>query len=175
MTKKDGLRWGLATASCLFIPCITQCEEANKSPTNSTAVPNAGTTNVLSEFQIKKGFRIELVAGENLVEAPVAMAFDENGRLFVAEMRPGANRSADTPHQGRIRLLTDKDGDGVFDSSAIYADNLAAPSAIACYGGGIVVAATSEIIYLEDTKGGGMADLRQVLFSGVGITTNDPT
>src|SRR5438067_293138 len=160
MTKRHGLRWGLAIASYLFIPCITRCDEPNKSPTNSAAVPNAGTTNVLSEFQIKKGFRIELVAGENLVEAPVAMAFDENGRLFVAEMRPDANRSADSPHQGRIRLLTDNDGDGLFDSSVIYADNLASPSAIACYGGGIFVASTPDIIYLKDTKGDGLADLR---------------
>src|SRR5262245_33593042 len=69
------------------------------------------------EFQIERGFRIELVAAENLVEAPVAMAFDENGRLFVAEMREDLHLNGEVRHRGHIRLLEDKDGDGVFDTS----------------------------------------------------------
>src|SRR5438270_10557780 len=79
----------------------------------------------LSAFQIKRGFRLEVVASEALVSAPVAMAFDENGRLFVAEMRDLPNKQTQAPHLGRIRLLEDTDGDGIFDASTVYADNLA--------------------------------------------------
>src|SRR5258707_6153456 len=101
-----------------------------KSPKSSEAAKALGS------FQIKPGFRIELVAAEPMVVAPVAMAFDEDGRLFVAEMRDYPDRREENPHLGRIRLLEDTDGDGVFDASTVYADNLAWPSAVGRYGGG---------------------------------------
>src|ERR1043166_3853079 len=120
----------------------------------------------ISSFLIKPGFRIELVAGESLVNAPVAMAFDENGRLFVAEL-PGFSGTSGA-RTGRIRVLEDTDGDGVFDTGTIYADNLPWPSAIACYGGGVFVAAATDVIYLKDNRGDGIADSRKVVFSGFG-------
>jgi putative membrane-bound dehydrogenase-like protein len=64
--------------------------------------------------------------------------------------------------------LEDSDGDGVFDASTIYADNLQWPTAIACYGGGVFVAAATEVVYLKDNRGDGIADLRRVVFSGFG-------
>ena len=124
-----------------------------------------------ASFQIKKGFRIELAAAESMISSPVAMAFDENGRLFVVEMRDYPNRREQVPHLGRIRLLEDTDGDGVFDSSTVYADNLAWPSAVACYDGGIFVAATPDILYLKDRKGNGVADLRKMVFTGFGAAS----
>jgi putative membrane-bound dehydrogenase-like protein len=64
--------------------------------------------------------------------------------------------------------LEDTDGDGVFDTGTIYADNLPWPSAIACYGGGVFVAAATDVIYLKDNRGDGIADSRKVVFSGFG-------
>src|SRR6185436_13894302 len=87
-------------------------------------------TNVTASLQVKRGFRIELVTPGPMVSSPVAMAFDENGRLFVAEMRDYPDGRSQVPHLGRIRLLVDVDGDGVFDSSVIYAEDLASPSAL---------------------------------------------
>src|SRR4030095_1542303 len=69
----------------------------------------------LSTFRIKQGFHIELVAAEPLVVDPVALAFDENGRLFVIEMRDYSERRDE--RLGRVRLLQDVDGDGKFDKS----------------------------------------------------------
>ena len=66
----------------------------------------------LETFQVKKGFRLELVAAEPLVTSPVTMAFDENGKLYVVEMVDYSERRDETPHLGRIRLLEDTDGDG---------------------------------------------------------------
>jgi putative membrane-bound dehydrogenase-like protein len=125
-------------------------------------------TNIIGSFQLKPGFKIELVAMEPQVESPVAMAFDENGRLFVAEMRDFPDRREQTPHLGKIRLLEDTDGDGVFDASTVYADNLPWPSAIACYWKGIFVGATPDIFYLKDTNGDGIAETRKLVFSGFG-------
>src|ERR1051326_5155091 len=75
---------------CLLL-CSAICTLAAEQPvTNRTPVTSpspAQITNAVTGFRIRQGFRIELVAGENLVSAPTAMAFDENGRLYVAEMR----------------------------------------------------------------------------------------
>ena len=118
----------------------------------------------LASFSVAPGFRMELVAAEPLVTDPVAMAFDERGRLFVVEMR-GYSEDADE-QLGRIRLLIDEDGDGRFDSSQAYAEQLSWPTAIACYDGGVVVGAPPDIIFLKDTDDDGRADQRHVLFTG---------
>src|SRR6185436_4371449 len=120
-------------------------------------------------FQIKEGFRIELASAEPLVVDPVAMAFDEDGRLFVVEMRDYSERRDE--HLGRVRMLTDTDGDGKFDKSTVYADNLAWPTAIICWNGGVFVGATPDIIYFKDNDGDGKADEKTVVFSGFGSET----
>lgn len=130
----------------------------------------ANTTNWLSAFRVKPGFRLEIVAEEPLVSSPVAMAFDENGRLFVAEMRDYPDRRNARPNLGRIRLLEDTDGEGVFSASTIYADNIPWPSAVAPYGGGLFVGATPQILYLKDSQGTGKADVRRPVFNGFGGT-----
>src|SRR6185436_16920302 len=75
-----------------------------------------------------------------------------------------------SPRLGRIRLLEDTDGDGFFDTSTVYADNLAWPSAIACFSGGVFVASTPDILFLKDVNGDGVADSRKTVFSGFGGT-----
>lgn len=127
-------------------------------------------------FRVLDGFRMELVAAEPLVASPVAMAYDENGRAFVCEMRdyPYTDKARHVPGQenptdaaiGRIRLLEDLDGDGVFEKSTVFADGLSWPTGVACWQGGIFVAATPDIWYLKDTDGDGKADVRRKVFTG---------
>src|SRR5581483_8171624 len=59
--------------------------------TNSTVRERAAAAPATNTFQVKPGFRIELVAAEPMIASPVAMAFDENGRLFVVELPAGQN------------------------------------------------------------------------------------
>ncbi len=120
----------------------------------------------LKTFQIKKGFHLEIAACEPNIASPVAMSFDENGRLFVVEMIDYSERREETPHLGRIRMLEDTDGDGVYDKSTVFADNLPWPTAVFCYDGGIFVGATPDILYLKDTDGDGKADVRETVFTG---------
>jgi len=161
----------MAILLVLSLAKVTFAQNTN-STIKSRPEPAIGT-NHLAGFQIEPGFRIELVASEPMVTAPVAMAFDENGRLFVVELPAFADRSAGK--LGRVRVLDDMNDHGVFQNSTIYADSLQWPSAIACYAGGVFVAAGPEVLYLKDTKGDGVADARQVVLSGFGrANTLDP-
>src|ERR1051326_4404460 len=136
-------------------------------------IPLVEATDALKTFQLKKGFRLEQVAAEPLVMSPVAMSFDENGRLFVVEMRDYSEMRNVHPHMGRIRMLEDTNGDGVFDKATVYADDLPWPTGVFCYDGGIFVAASPDILYFKDSKGNGVADVRRVVFTGFAAGKED--
>ncbi len=127
---------------------------------------NAPPATGLELFQVKRGFQVELVASEPAVASPAAIAFDEQGRLFVAEMRDYPDQLNTRPHLGRIRLLQDPEDKGEYPTNTIFADDLSLPAGLACYGGGVFVLSTPEVIYLKDTDGDGQADVRKVVFSG---------
>ena len=118
----------------------------------------------LSTFQVLDGFRIEQVAAEPLVASPVAMAFDADNRIYLAEMRDYSEQ--DKERLGRVRLLEDADGDGRYDKATVFADDLSWPTAVTCYDGGIFVGAAPDIYYLKDTDGDHKADQKQLVFTG---------
>ena len=130
--------------------------------------PALAPADAVKSFKMKKGFRIELAAGEPLVNSPIAMAFDESNRLFVVEMRDYSELRDEKPHLGRIRMLESTRGDGNFDKATVFADNLPWPTGVICYGGGIFVIATPDIVWLKDTNGDGRTDERKVVFTGFG-------
>jgi putative membrane-bound dehydrogenase-like protein len=122
-------------------------------------------------FQVPPGFRLELVASEPHVVDPVAMAFDERGRIWLCEMRgyPNGGKGTGLVTSGRIKLLEDKDNDGVFETSRVWADNLRFPTGLLPWKGGLLVANAPDLLYLQDTKGTGQADLRRVLYTGFDV------
>ncbi len=128
-----------------------------------------GPAQALKSFQTRPGFRIDLVAAEPLLRSPVAMDFDENGRLFVVEFPEYNEYGSKKPHgRGCVRMLEDTDGDGRFDKSTVYVDNLNSPVAVACWDGGVFVGCVPDILYCKDTKGDGKADVRRKVFTGFG-------
>ena len=120
----------------------------------------------MNTFKVREGFKMELAASEPNIASPVAICFDENGRMFVVEMRDYSEHRDE--RLGRIRMLEDTDGDGVFEKSTIFAEGLGWPTAAICYDGGIFVGSTPDIIFLRDTNGDGKADERRVVFTGFG-------
>ena len=106
--------------------------------------------------------RIELVASEPEVTSPVAIAWDEHRHLYVAEMRDYPTG----PASGRIRRLTDRDGDGRFETAVTFADHLAFPNGVMPWKDGVLVTAAPDILFFRDTNGDGVADARETWFTG---------
>lgn len=129
----------------------------------------------LATFRIVKGFRVELVACEPDVIDPVAMAFDEDGRMYVAEMRgyPNAGVATGDITSGKIRRLEDRDGDGFYETSTIYAEGLRFPASAMPWKGGILVADVPNLFYFEDTDGDGKADRKRVLYTGFDLSNSE--
>ena len=139
-------------------------------------IPPTPARDAAKTFRVLDGFRMDLLAAEPLVASPVAMTYDENGRAYVCEMRdyPYTDKARHQRNQenptdaaiGTVRLLEDTDGDGVFDKSTVFAEGLSWPTGVACWKGGVFVAATPDIWYLKDSDGDGKADIRRKVFTG---------
>ncbi len=126
---------------------------------------------------LEAGYRADLVASEPDIQSPVAMDIDEDGRLFVLEM-PGY--PLDTHPTGRVKVLEDKDGDGRYETSHVFADNLVLPTGIMRWKKGVLVTSAPDVLYLEDTDNDGRADQRHTVITGFAVTNpqhmvNGPT
>lgn len=129
----------------------------------------------LKTFTVQKGFRLEMVAAEPLVSDPVDACFDENGRMYVAEMHgyPFSHeptrlnpKGGGLKDAGIIRLLEDTNGDGRMDKSVKFATGINWPTSVCCYKGGVFVLAPPHIHYFKDTDGDGKADVSRIVYSG---------
>jgi putative membrane-bound dehydrogenase-like protein len=119
-------------------------------------------------WQVKKGFKLELAAHEPQVVDPIAICFDERGRMFVCEMIDYSEMRDVTPHLGRISMLEDKDGDGFYETGTIFADDLPWPTGLIWANGGLFVGATPDIWRFEDKDGDGKAEVREKVYTGFG-------
>lgn len=125
-------------------------------------------------IHVPAGYTVELAAGPPLVEHPMMACFDDRGRLFVAESA-GLNLPAKELEERRpnlIRMLEDRDRDGRFDRSTVFADGLTFPQGALWHDGALYVASPPYLWRLEDTDGDGVADRRQPLVGQFGYTGN---
>ncbi|NUQ60959.1 MAG: c-type cytochrome [Pirellulales bacterium] len=151
----------------------------------------------LKHFRLPDGFHMELVAAEPHIADPVAMAFDAKGRLFVCEIhgynlegyldvlelnktgqldtavrRIPANekacKMAEQEQYGTVKLLEDSNGDGQIDRDTVWADRLPPAYGVVPARDGVIVLCAPDILYLADRDGDGLADTREVLFTGFG-------
>jgi putative membrane-bound dehydrogenase-like protein len=130
--------------------------------------PAVEPKDAVATWKVKPGFRLKLAAHEPQVRSPIAVSFDERGRMFVVEMIDYSELRDVTPHLGRVSMLEDKDGDGYYETSTVFADNLPWPTGILCANGGIYVIATPDVYFFKDTTGAGKADVREIVFTGFG-------
>ncbi len=121
----------------------------------------------LQSFRLSEDFHVELFAAEPDVVDPVDIAFDENGRVYVAEMLDyPEDPPPGKPPRSRIKLLEDTDGDGRFERRVIFAERVLQVSGIMPWAGGLIVTSAPDILFMKDTDGDGRADVRQVLYTG---------
>src|SRR6266487_2171018 len=121
----------------------------------------------LKAIHLSEDFHVDLFASEPDVMSPVEMAFDENGKVYVAEMLDyPEDPPPGKPARSRIRLLEDTDGDGKIDRSVIFADQVLEVSGLMPWKGGLIVTSAPDILFMKDTDGDGKADVRQVLYTG---------
>jgi len=135
---------------------------------SSFVLAQSTTEEELKSFKVEPPLHAELVTAEPLVESPCAMAFDEQGRLYVAENR-GYPHTTEPP-QGRVVLLESTKRDGHYDKSTVFADGLEFPNGVMPWQGGLIVTAAPDILFLKDTKGTGHYDQRRVLLTGFDTT-----
>ncbi len=161
------MRLSIQPVLFLLLCCASQlpAEEPDFSP-ELPRIPAVEPEKALATMQIKPGYRLELAAAEPLVASPVAVCWDERGRMFVVEMRGYSEHREEK--LSRVRMLTDEDNDGVYDKSVLFAEQLLWPTAIHCWNGGLFVADAPDILYLKDTTGDGVADVRERVFTGFG-------
>lgn len=133
---------------------------------------------VLSVFavdpKVPDGFTVEKVAGYPLLQRPIFAGFDEAGRLFVGESNgDNLNREqmlAKKPHW--ISCLEDTDGDGLFDKSTKFVEDITLPQGCLWYRGSLYAACPPSIWKFTDTDGDGKADQREEILTGFGFSGN---
>src|SRR5437660_3209060 len=131
------------------------------------AGPPYSQREALRTIRIDKGFRIEPFAAEPLIKSPVAMDWDEDGRIYVAE---DTGYPLDTRPIGRIVLLEDTNGDGIPDRRTVFADQIVMPNGVMCWKGGVLVTAAPDVWFFKDTTGSGHADVREKILTGFAFT-----
>ena len=132
-------------------------------------------TQSLAAIKMRPGMTAELMAAEPLVASPVAIAFGPDGRLWVAEMYdyPSGSDGKFQPG-GRIRVLSASHGDGKYDRSTVFLDNIPFPTGVTVWRNGILVCAAPDILYAEEVRGPASGDASaprvavKKLFSGFG-------
>ncbi len=118
----------------------------------------------------------QLWAAEPDITKPICMAWDERGRLWIAETVDYPNEQQE-PGKGRDRLkiCEDTDGDGKADKFTIFADKLSIPTGMVFANGGVIVIQGGQTLFLRDYTGDDKADEREVLFSGWGMKDTHAT
>src|SRR5688572_6785663 len=145
---------------------------ASSASTSAPAPKTAQFKFASQTLSVPEGFTVELVAAPPMVNRPISIAYDPEGRLY-ANDSSGLSERADKqilekPH--RIVRLEDSDGDGRFDKSVVFAENMMFPQGALFHEGSLYVAAPQNLWKLTDTNGDGVCDERVAWFDGKTLT-----
>lgn len=122
----------------------------------------------LPEFTVAEGFEVTLWAQNPMLNKPIHMNFDAQGRLWVASSEAYPMIEVGQMSPDRIVVLEDSDGDGKADRSEVFAEGLLIPTGIAPGDGGVYVAQSTDLLFLKDVDGDGRADIQERILSGFG-------
>ncbi|HEY3898763.1 MAG TPA: PVC-type heme-binding CxxCH protein [Chthoniobacter sp.] len=124
----------------------------------------------IERTQVPADMKLQVFASEPDIMKPIAFAWDERGRLWVAETRDYPHGfSPDGMGNDDIKICEDTKGTGVADKFTVFADHLNIPTSFVFANGGIIVAQPPRFLFLKSSKGDDHADIRQEIFTGWGI------
>lgn len=132
----------------------------------------------METIHMPEGYSLQLVASEPMIHEPVAIAWDANGRLFVAEMNTymqDIDGSDEMKPICTVKRLEDTDGDGVMDKAVVFIDSLVLPRMILSLDDRLLVNETNSnnIYSYRDTDGDGIADEKKLVFRNDVISTSN--
>ncbi|MBI4323941.1 MAG: dehydrogenase, partial [Chloroflexi bacterium] len=134
------------------------------------STPALSSAEAQKKFTVPPGFEMRLFAAEPDVVNPVAMTWDERGRLWVVELYEyPLGAPAGTKPRDNIKVLEDTDGDGQADKVKTFADGLNLATGILLGNGGVYVGQAPHLLFLEDTNGDDLADRKTILMTGFGL------
>ncbi|MDB6120520.1 MAG: Cytochrome c, partial [Verrucomicrobiaceae bacterium] len=137
-------------------------------PKSLADIPSVDPEVEKAGFVVPAGFEINLFAGDPLIQKPVQMNFDAQGRLWVVTSTTYPHIKPGEEAKDQVVVLEDTNHDGKADKSTTFADGLHIPTAVIPGDGGAYVANSTEILFLKDTNGDLKADERSILLSGFG-------
>ncbi|MSR32671.1 MAG: c-type cytochrome [Gemmataceae bacterium] len=127
-------------------------------------------TEAINKMTIGKGFKVELFASEKefpQLAKPVQMAFDTRGRLWVAVMPSYPHWKPKEEMNDKILIFEDTNNDGKADKCKVFADRLNVPTGLEFWNGGLLVGQQPDLVYLKDTDGDDVADVRERVLHGI--------
>src|SRR6476619_984729 len=123
-------------------------------PYDPAPTPQLSPDEAVKHFRVPEGFEVRLFAAEPDVVNPVAMTWDDRGRLWVVELidYPYTTKEG-AKNLDRVKVLEDTDGDGLADKVSVFADGLNLATAIQIGNGGVYVGAAPNLWFMKDTNG----------------------
>jgi glucose/arabinose dehydrogenase len=149
-----------------FVPVITN----KPGPLAGGAHPYLNGQDAIAKMKVPADFQVNLFADESMfpeMANPVQMAFDTKGRLFVAVWPSYPHWKPKDEMNDKLIILEDTNNDGKADKIKTFADKLHNPTGFEFWNGGILIAQAPDLIFLKDTDGDDVADIRQRVLSGV--------
>lgn len=160
---------GLMVLPIIFFTCVSHKNDQkpvfNPHPSSAYLSPEES----LKSMYLPKGYHMELVASEPMIKDPVAITWDGNGRMYVAEMltyMKDADATGERLPWSRIMLLEDTNNDGKMDKSTVFVDSLLLPRMMQSVGNSLLVNETNSITITSytDTNGDGKADVKKIVY-----------
>ncbi|SFD81519.1 Cytochrome C oxidase, cbb3-type, subunit III [Chitinophaga sp. CF118] len=149
----------LGLGAVLFMSACNGTKKQNKHIADSLAIrekyaesPVLDAKTAIGHMEVEKGLEVQLVAAEPLVTVPVAMTFDEKGRMWVVEMTgymPDTSGTGEDIPNGKVVILEDTDKDGVADSRKVFLDSLVLPRAVCLVENGLLLAEPPRLWFVE--------------------------
>ncbi len=146
----------------------------NPNPTGAYLSPEES----MKSIYLARGYHLELVASQPMIKEPVAITWDGNARMYVAEMltyMQDADATGEQQPKSRILMLEDTDNDGKMDKSSVFVDSLLLPRMIQCVNHELLVNETNTVTITgyTDTNGDGKADQKKIVYKNDKYSASD--